>query len=631
MIVVLLMLFSQGTYSRCFAFSYPSIGLPTSSRGFHAQRIKPPSELRYSSNDDSSAGDASKNLLADLHQRILFRDPTWYQTYVIDVLGKEYAESTMNMKLEQAKELEAQRVEERIHRQKIRDDEKARRRALTEVEQKQKEAEEIAIKKEEEEQKKLQEQAAAQKRKEEEEEELRLKKIEEEKIEKKKVEEQKRLQEQAVAQKKKEEEELRLKKVEEEKIKKRREQEEKKLQEQTATQKRKEEEVRAKKIEGDKRQVQDKEEEQKIRQGQHESDRLAAVVAEATEKRATRNTTGAVDSGVNTNRQNENVSDSSEKMAVYMDMAGKLQAIPLNNLTSTLGYGQEEITKLQADALAVIINDGITRPKVGIPPQWKYNSERDPVSQQVKLVDTLEEAEKLIRVAQDSSRTKESSTRDRAQQSSATQATTPQRDQVREPSPQSTSQKQNPTTRRKRDASEEKKKVPRKQRRSSKEPPPDIPRERKTRRTGTRDDGTPKRIYSGRETRPRNPTTVRSDPPKPDFPLWVDMDTFRNLLRTEADLRLRILGDDWANTVKSESKWRLNLYKNWLWMLHNGVGEDPLVPPSRTERARRQAAVFKNKNPETRNKSRREKAQPQSDEPSRSRDTKNRRRRPADD
>ena len=30
-------------------------------------------------------------------------------------------------------------------------------------------------------------------------------------------------------------------------------------------------------------------------------------------------------------------------------------------------------------------------------------------------------------------------------------------------------------------------------------------------------------------------------------------------------LRLRILGDDWADVVKQESDWLLGLYKSWLW------------------------------------------------------------------
>lgn len=65
------------------------------------------------------------------------------------------------------------------------------------------------------------------------------------------------------------------------------------------------------------------------------------------------------------------------------------------------------------------------------------------------------------------------------------------------------------------------------------------------------------------------------------------MATFRDLLRNEIDFRLKILGPDWAPTMKQESNLRLEAYKKWLWALHNGVGSDPIVPPSRYERARR--------------------------------------------
>ena len=63
------------------------------------------------------------------------------------------------------------------------------------------------------------------------------------------------------------------------------------------------------------------------------------------------------------------------------------------------------------------------------------------------------------------------------------------------------------------------------------------------------------------------------------------MDTFRRLLRNEAELRLNILGDDWTDVVKEEADWRHDLYKNWLWTLHRGVGE-PIVE-SRSDRSRR--------------------------------------------
>jgi hypothetical protein len=56
--------------------------------------------------------------------------------------------------------------------------------------------------------------------------------------------------------------------------------------------------------------------------------------------------------------------------------------------------------------------------------------------------------------------------------------------------------------------------------------------------------------------------------------LWMDIPTFKQYLRREADLRLMIIGPDWEDWVKGESDWRLNLYKKWLNVVENGVGDD---------------------------------------------------------
>jgi hypothetical protein len=91
-----------------------------------------------------------------------------------------------------------------------------------------------------------------------------------------------------------------------------------------------------------------------------------------------------------------------------------------------------------------------------------------------------------------------------------------------------------------------------------------------------------RRVYSGR---PANRSERMEDPPPPKSRIWMDLDTFRNLLRDEAGMRLRILGNDWSDAIKDESDWRFDLYKKWLWTLHNGWGT-PLVE-SRSDRARR--------------------------------------------
>jgi hypothetical protein len=93
------------------------------------------------------------------------------------------------------------------------------------------------------------------------------------------------------------------------------------------------------------------------------------------------------------------------------------------------------------------------------------------------------------------------------------------------------------------------------------------------------------RVYSGRPgpTTSKRGSDSRSDPPVKGP--WPDMNMFRSLLRNEAGLRLQTLGYDWSDVFKEESDWRLDLYKNWLWTLNNGVGS-PVVE-SRSDRMRR--------------------------------------------
>ena len=122
------------------------------------------------------------------------------------------------------------------------------------------------------------------------------------------------------------------------------------------------------------------------------------------------------------------------------------------------------------------------------------------------------------------------------------------------------------------------------------------PRERRRAAQEQRSGG-PRRVYNGRSTASASSSARRKrklglvdaddtdDPPRASR-LWPDMNTFRGLLRNEAQMRLRILGDDYSDMVKNEADWRTDLYKNWLWTLHRGVGE-PFVQ-SRSERARRQ-------------------------------------------
>lgn len=73
--------------------------------------------------------------------------------------------------------------------------------------------------------------------------------------------------------------------------------------------------------------------------------------------------------------------------------------------------------------------------------------------------------------------------------------------------------------------------------------------------------------------------------------IWMDIPTFKQYLRREAELRLSILGPDWEEWVKGESDWRLNLYKGWLELIDEGFGDDifediSYAPPEMRSRSR---------------------------------------------
>lgn len=76
--------------------------------------------------------------------------------------------------------------------------------------------------------------------------------------------------------------------------------------------------------------------------------------------------------------------------------------------------------------------------------------------------------------------------------------------------------------------------------------------------------------------------------------IWMDISSFKNYLRREAEFRLSILGPEWEDWVKGESQWRLDLYKKWLDLVEDGYGKDLMddlytVPPNerRKQKAKR--------------------------------------------
>jgi hypothetical protein len=235
--------------------------------------------------------------------------------------------------------------------------------------------------------------------------------------------------------------------------------------------------------------------------------------------------------------------DNDDVLVIWTTLKGTRtrKFIPLANV-KRLGYSTVDIESMKEDILEIVLRDSIERPKTGVPDRWMQvngspnharigkKREIDKAKRQDGGADTLvgRQGEAASRSVTDSA-----------------------------------SREHKPTTQRVN------------------------PYQGLSSMKGAPAGAEGKRIYDGRSSgRKRDPSKSMPDPPPPKSPLWVDMDSFRDLLRAEAGLRLRILGDDWTDVVKEESEWRLNLYRNWLWTLYDGIG-NPLVE-SRSDRIRRQ-------------------------------------------
>jgi hypothetical protein len=262
--------------------------------------------------------------------------------------------------------------------------------------------------------------------------------------------------------------------------------------------------------------------------------------------------------------------------------------IPLADVIA-LGYSELDIRSLEADALGLIASDGIVKPRSGVPSRWKVKAGQAPG--QTRILSNME-ADQVVSDNKTSQKKENLRNKAAPPRESANEEQVPvskdkdsrrEADKMRPPSrsrapTDSVRRERGPSTTRKPQARDERDEPPRERRtrgertESSRSP-----------KRSERGDGRRRRIYDGRGS-PKS-KRERDDPPNPNSPVWVDINSFRDLLRTEAGLRLRILGDDWADTVKEESDWRLDLYKEWLWTLHNGVG-NPIVE-SRSDRMRR--------------------------------------------
>lgn len=261
------------------------------------------------------------------------------------------------------------------------------------------------------------------------------------------------------------------------------------------------------------------------------------------------------------------------KIVVFFDYAkGRKLAVPVSKFES-LSYTLEEVGDLQADVLATILAESMTKPQTGVPPQWRISKAKSGTAkpEDVQLL-SKEDAEKALKT-EPVRRSPPSGRRDDAQGPPDTSGRRKQTSQV---------------------SSE-----PNKRRRAK-------PRSRE--RQAFNADGSKKSVYSVRGGTPSNKKKRTADPPTPKR--WMDIDTFRDLLRTEAELRVSILGDGFSDAIKDESDWRLNLYKDWLWTLDKGIG-NPIVPSRRD----RTMQVPKSKPPKNNDKPR-----PKSRSPRRRRD-----------
>jgi hypothetical protein len=276
--------------------------------------------------------------------------------------------------------------------------------------------------------------------------------------------------------------------------------------------------------------------------------------------------------------------DLANYVVLYRDLyTGRLQPVNLTSVTK-LGYNVNEIPYLQPDALALIVEDEIRRPSRGIPQQWKISqSQYEVLSDDVRIV-PQDQAEELLETANKKQRGKTAvgEARKTLVEDHSSDIDDDDDDE-KEKDRDAAYGSGRPHAERKRPSRPHKGERPasirsKDRRRRDEDESPNTKRRNRTGREGK------KRIYNAREIPAKPPPAEEDDPPSPNSLVWVDIDTFRKLLRNEAELRVRILGEDWADIVKEESDWRLRLYKEWLWALHHGIGS-PLVP-SRSDRAR---------------------------------------------
>ena len=306
------------------------------------------------------------------------------------------------------------------------------------------------------------------------------------------------------------------------------------------------------------------------------------------------------------------------RVLVYRNIAGKtMDCVPLSNLLD-LGYVISDLERIQAEFLSIVVLDQRKCPSMGMPPQWKIKNPKammeilfvDSMDEASAMAETINEEERQERDAltkrrrRQQGRKKEPSNNDQPLKRPTMTEDENRRNRRRSTSAETNRDGQPPLdakrprrrgpsdAKRKQGSSSSRREEPRRRRRRGESPEGEISpfserrdrnKKQRRRREGIGPDGNPRKIYKvpRDDIRPTEP-----EPPDPNSPIWVNMDTFRDLLQKEAEFRMNFIGDDWSEVIEQENDWRTNLYKSWLWSLNNGVG-DSIVPPSRYERARR--------------------------------------------
>jgi hypothetical protein len=335
---------------------------------------------------------------------------------------------------------------------------------------------------------------------------------------------------------------------------------------------------------------------------------------------------------------------------IYNEFTKEHENIAPFSTLEKLGYNEKELELLRPQVLELIVDDRIPRPRRGIPKRWvksvkddQYDEEEerfdDDFGWQVQVVsrkkptkkresssesqnneqrviaskdDTADAVEDRIENQKDvapvtrrsiESREDEPSSRIKDESSRAPSGKVVENelneidDELKQPRRQQQQQQQQQEQQYSSDYEQDFR------RERGYRPPP----QRRRRPESRRDDGYDEpqnrrpRGQRGSDRRQRTPKrqellidreSYGDDPSGNKF--WMDLPMFKDFLRKEAQFRLKILGPDWKESVLDESRWRYDLYKAWLQMVDEGVGENPLytytdMPRSRRRRSRSQS------------------------------------------